>query len=134
MRTLSILGLAGLALVAHDASAQATEPIVNERPLSAWIAELKAPAPLTRNAAAYTIGGLGPAASPAVPALIEALNDPVDAVRYPVCVALREIGPGAAAAVPALTVMLDDRNDDVASMARKAIRAITGTDPRPPEE
>jgi hypothetical protein len=49
-------------------------------------------------------------------------------------VALREIGPGAAAAVPALTVMLDDRNDDVASMARKAIRAITGTDPRPPEE
>ncbi|MDH4132418.1 MAG: HEAT repeat domain-containing protein, partial [Gemmatimonadota bacterium] len=126
MRTLSILGLAGLALVAHDASAQAADPIVNERPLSEWIAELKAPAPLTRNAAAYTIGGLGPAATPAVPALIEALNDPVDAVRYPVCVALREIGPGAIAAVPALTEMLDDRNDDIASMARKAIKSITG--------
>jgi HEAT repeat protein len=133
MRKLSVLGLAGLVLFAHEASAQAADPIVQDRPLSAWVAELKAPAPMTRNAAAYTIGGLGPAASSAVPALIEALSDPVDAVRYPVCVALREIGPGAAAAVPALTALLDDRNEDVASMARKAIKSITGTDPRPPE-
>ena len=37
--------------------------------------DLKAVAPQTRNAAAYEISGMGPAAAPAVPALIEALDD-----------------------------------------------------------
>jgi HEAT repeat protein len=77
---------------------------------------------------------MGAAAKAAVPALVAALKDDGDpAVRFPVCVALREIGPEAKEAVPALTQALDDRNDEVAAMARKAIRAITGTDPRPPE-
>jgi HEAT repeat protein len=125
-----------LALLATRAEAQkATEPSFQDRSLSSWIADLKAPAPQTRNAAAYAIGGMGSAAKAAVPALVQALADTTNppAVRYPVCVALREIGPEAKDAVPALTVALDDRNDDVAAMARKAIRAITGVDPRPPE-
>lgn len=112
---------------------KAPEPSFNGRPLSAWVADLKAPAPYTRNAAAYAIGGMGSAATAAVPALIVALKDEQPTVRYPVCIALREIGPTAKEAVPALTQVLDDRNDDVAAMARKAIIAITGTDPRPPE-
>ena len=131
MRRITLLALVGLAFVARDAVGQSQEPVTDGRPLSAWIADLKALAPQLRNAAAYEISGLGPAAVAAVPALIEALGDPVAAVRYPVCVALREIGPGAKDAVPALTEVLDDRNDDVAAIARKAIIAITGTDPRP---
>jgi HEAT repeat protein len=125
--------LIGFALLSTTAAAQQKkEPWTDGRPLSAWIADLKAEAPQVRNAAAYEISGLGPEAVAAVPALIEALKDPVDVVRYPVCVALREIGPGAIAAVPALTELLDDRSEDVAHMARKAIKAITGNNPAPP--
>jgi len=128
--------IAVLSLLATRAEAQkATEPSFDGRPLSSWIADLKAPAPQTRNAAAYAISGMGSAAKAAVPALVQALADSSNppAVRYPVCVALLEIGPEAKDAVPALTAAMDDRNEDVAAMARKAIRAITGIDPRPPE-
>lgn len=125
-----------LAILAAPGEAQkAKEPSFDGRTLSSWIADLNAAAPSTRNAAAYAIGGMGPAAKAAVPALVSVLKDQ-DApatVKYPVCVALREIGPDAKDAVPALTATMDDRNDEVASMARRAIRAITGEDPRPTE-
>lgn len=128
--------LFALTLLAARAEAQGQrhkEPEFEGRPLSAWIQDLKAPAPYSRNIAAYAISGMGDSAVSAVPALIEALSDPVPAVRFPVCVALREIGPAAKDAIPALTKALDDPSDDVASMARKALTRITGTDPRPPE-
>ena len=71
---------------ASTASAQAkpmksNDPVADGRPLSRWVRDLKAESPQTRNAAAYEIAGMGPAAAPAVPALIEALDDPVAAVR-----------------------------------------------------
>jgi len=120
-----ILGLSHPAARAQSAAGQGTEPAFNGRPLHEWVAELKAPAPSTRNAAAYAIAGMGAAASAAVPALIEALDDPAAAVRFPVTVALSEIGPGAGAAVPRLLVMVDeDFNDEVAAAARRAIRHI----------
>jgi len=125
-RALGALALA-LVLTAGSASAQtaAKEPETHGRPLSEWIADLKAAAPVIRNAAAYEIAGLGPAAAAAVPALIEALDDPVAVVRFPVTVALAEIGPGAAAAVPRLKQMMEeDLNDEVAAAARRAIRHI----------
>ena len=125
-----------LAILATRAQAQkAKEPSFDGRSLSSWVEDLQGAAPYTRSKAAYAIGGMGPSAKAAVPALIKVLNDQ-DApptVRFPVCVALREIGPEAKEAVPALTTAMDDRNDDVAAMARKAIRAITGEDPRPTE-
>jgi HEAT repeat protein len=97
------------------------------RPLSAWINDLKSPAPQTRNAAAYAISTIGPRAKAAVPALIAALDDPASSVRYPVCVALREIGPAAAAAVPKLEEVRDnDKSEDVAFMAKMALRHIQG--------
>jgi HEAT repeat protein len=131
----TLIAWGALALLAGRAEAQRTqEPSFENRPLRSWIADLKGQAPQTRNAAAYAISGMGPAAKAAVPALIEALADAEPTVRFPVCVALKEIGPAAADAVPALTELLDDRNDEIAAMARKAIRAITGTDPRPPED
>jgi HEAT repeat protein len=106
-------------------AAKGEEPVSRGRPLSAWIADLKAAAPATRNAAAYEIAGLGPAAKPAVPALIEALDDPDAAVRFPVTVALGEIGPDAAAAVPRLKqMMFEEINDEIAAAARRAIRHI----------
>jgi len=102
-----------------------TDPVVRDRKLSEWIADLKAQAPYNRNMAAYEISFLGPAAAPAVPALIDALQDQEASVRYPVTIALREIGPAAKAAVPALKkVYEDDLNDEVASSARRAIKAI----------
>jgi HEAT repeat protein len=129
-------GLLALSLFTARAEAQgkkAKEPQFQGRSLSSWVADLKGAAPYTRNAAAYAIGGMGPDAKAAVPALIVALKDPEAAVRFPVCIALREIGPSAKDAIPALTETLDDRNDDVAAMARKALIKITGEDPRPPE-
>jgi HEAT repeat protein len=118
-----------LALTTGGASAQnaagGKEPVAGGRPLSELIADLKAAAPATRNAAAYEIAGLGPAAKPAVPALIEALDDPDAAVRFPVTVALGEIGPEAAAAVPRLKqMMFEEINDEIAAAARRAIRHI----------
>jgi HEAT repeat protein len=118
-----------LALTTGGASAQnaagGEEPVARGRPLSELIADLKAAAPATRNAAAYEIAGLGPAAKPAVPALIEALEDPDAAVRFPVTVALGEIGPEAVAAVPRLKqMMFEEINDEVAAAARRAIRHI----------
>lgn len=111
----------------------AKEPASDGRPLSAWIADLKAPAPQTRNAAAYEIAGMGPDAAAAVPALIEALDDPVAAVRFPVTIALLEIGPVAKAAVPRLRQMMDEEiNDEIAAAARRALKRIDpGALPRP---
>jgi HEAT repeat protein len=127
-RALGALALI-IALTTGGASAQnaagAKEPVSRGRPLSAWIADLKAAAPATRNAAAYEIASLGPAAKPAVPALIEALDDPKATVRFPVTVALGEIGPDAAAAVPRLKqMMFEEINDEIAAAARRAIRHI----------
>ena len=106
-RILGSFGVAALALTGvawgQSSTKPAKEPVADGRPLSAWVADLKAPSPETRNAAAYEIAGLGPSAAAAVPALIDALNDPEPSVRLPVAVALREIGPAAKAAVPALT-------------------------------
>jgi HEAT repeat protein len=125
------LGSAALALtlavgpLAAQGAATGKEPSSHGRKLSEWIADLKAPAPQTRNAAAYEISGMGPAAAAAVPALIESLDDPIAAVRFPVTVALGEIGPAAEAAVPRLLkVMQDDINDEVAAGAKRAIRHI----------
>jgi HEAT repeat protein len=127
-RTLGSL-FAALLLLTTNAAAQGStakkEPVADGRTLSQWVADLNAPAPQTRNAAAYEISGMGPAAAPAVPALIKALDDPSGAVRFPVTVALREIGPAASAAVPRLKKMMEEEtNDELASAAKRAIRRI----------
>jgi len=138
-RTIMAAGTALLTLAAaasaQQRSASHAQPSWRGRPLSAWVQDLKtAQAPYSRNMAAYAISGMGPAAASAVPALIEALNNPdeVNTVLYPIEVALREIGPAAAAAVPALQKKVDYPNDDVSHMARQALKAITGVEvPKP---
>jgi HEAT repeat protein len=115
-------------LFTSSAWAQGTaskEPVADGRTLSEWVADLKAPAPQTRNAAAYEISGMGPAAAAAVPALIVALDDSEAAVRFPVTVALAEIGPAAKDAVPRLKKMMaEEINDEIAASARRAVRRI----------
>jgi HEAT repeat protein len=128
LRTLGSLAI-GFLVFTSGAWAQSKttkkEPVADGRTLSQWVADLKAIAPQVRNAAAYEISGLGPAAAPAVPALIKALDDPEPSVRFPVTVALREIGPAAEAAVPRLKKMVDEEiNDEVAAGARRALKAI----------
>ncbi|MGH7510574.1 MAG: HEAT repeat domain-containing protein [Gemmatimonadales bacterium] len=129
-RALGCLGVLLLALTA-SAPAQAApdtskEPVSGGRPLSEWIADLKGMSPQTRNAAAYEIAGLGPAAAAAVPALIAALDDPIAAVRFPVTIALMEIGPAAKAAVPRLRQMVEEEiNEEIAAAARRALRRIS---------
>jgi len=119
-----ILGLTGVAS-AQTTAATPKEPESEGRTLTQWIKDLKGLAPQTRNAAAYEIAGMGPAAAAAVPALIEALDDQIAAVRFPVTVALMEIGPAAKAAVPRLLVMMDEEiNDEIAASARRALRHI----------
>ncbi len=128
-RMLAMLG-AMVVTLSSSGSAQTAppktgEPVSGGRPLSEWIADLKGLSPQTRNAAAYEIAGMGPAAVAAVPALIEALDDPSAAVRFPVTVALMEIGPAAKAAVPRLQTMMDEEiNDEIAASARRALRHI----------
>ena len=120
---------AAVLLLAPRAWAQgegaAKEPVSDGHTLSEWVAELKGAAPQTRNAAAYELSGMGPAAAAAVPALIEALDDPEATVRFPVTVALGEIGPAAKAAVPKLKKMMEEEiNDEIAASARRALRRI----------
>lgn len=126
-----ILGGFGVSLVLATSAAGQTkpaksrEPVSDGRTLSEWIADLKALAPESRNAAAYEIAGMGPAAAAAVPALIAALDDPIPAVRFPVLVALLEIGPAAKAAVPRLQAMEEEEiNDEIAAAARRALKRI----------
>jgi HEAT repeat protein len=127
-----VLGASGIAAIVFASGAlaqakpvKAREPVSNGRTLSQWVADLKALSPQTRNAAAYEIAGLGPAAAAAVPALIVALDDPAASVRFPVTVALLEIGPAAKAAVPRLQQMVDEEiNDEIAASARRALKHI----------
>jgi HEAT repeat protein len=136
-----ILGQLALAMLIGTSAvmAQATpvkvkEPVSNGRTLSQWIVDLKALAPQTRNAAAYEIAGMGPDAVRAVPALIEALDDPSPVVRFPVTVALLEIGPGAKAAIPRLQQMIEEEiNDEIAASARRALKRIDPTAVPPAE-
>ena len=67
---------------------------------------------------------IGPAAAPAVPALIVALKDENWGVRSPAAWALGKIGPAAAPAIPALIAALKDENRNVGVSAAWALEQI----------
>jgi len=95
------VGTAVPALVALGYTAVEAVPLL--------IAQLRAstnsPVPLD---SVRCLGLIGPPAAPAVPALIDALQDPESRTRAPVAFALGQIGPNASNAVPALTRALSD--------------------------
>jgi hypothetical protein len=83
--------------------------------------------PAERRKAADSLGQLGAAAYPAVPALIEALSDADAGVRRSAAQALGRMGPQADAAVPALTAALADPNPGVRESAAQALTALGKT-------
>lgn len=121
-----LLLLAFAAPAMAQAKKKGSEPTFDNRTLTEWIADLNGLAPYTRVAAAYAIASMGPDGAPAVPTLTANLKSDQPTVRYSSALALGEIGPNAAAAVPELRALLDDRNDDIAHMAKKSLKKITG--------
>jgi HEAT repeat protein len=73
--------------------------------------------------AALALGHVGPGATAAVPALIEALDDPEPLVRLSAADALGKVGPAAGDAVPKLAEML--KTDEPVRVI-KAIRKMRG--------
>ena len=78
-----------------------------------------------RKVAAEALGGIGPEAKTAVPALIEALKNEHEYVRATVALALGGIGPEAKAAAPALKEALKDEYELVRKATGEALREIT---------
>jgi HEAT repeat protein/lysophospholipase L1-like esterase len=76
--------------------------------LKPLLASLERTSALGRDAAAEALGGLGPAAREAVPALALALQDPREEVRWRAAWALGRIGGAARPAVPALIQAMED--------------------------
>ena len=104
----------------------AKEPVSDGRTLSEWVADLKdGSAPQTRNAAAYEISGMGPAAALGRARADQGARRSGAHSRFPVLVALGEIGPAAKAAVPKLKQMMDEEiNDEIAAAAKRALKRI----------
>jgi HEAT repeat protein len=75
---------------------------------------------------ALVLGEMGPAAAPAVPELIKAL-DKDESAQIPAAEALGKIGPAASAALPALRKLLEHPLEIVRQTAQNAINAIEAT-------
>jgi HEAT repeat protein len=75
----------------------------------------------SREVAADALGRIG---TPAVPALAEALSDPVPSVRVDACRALAYMGAKAKDAVPPLTRTLSDPEEAVRQEAARALGQI----------
>ena len=67
-----------------------------------WVAALKSSDPLERRLAAHALGEIGRTAREAIPALTEALRDPVSFVRMWAAAALARVEPENLDAIPAL--------------------------------
>lgn len=74
--------------------------------------------------AARALAAIGPDASAAVPALIEALSDPDPSLRRAAAQTLGSIGPAAQAAAPALVAQFADPYGVVGSIAAEALGSI----------
>jgi HEAT repeat protein len=77
-----------------------------------------------QKAAIRVLGKLGPAASPAVPAVIGASADPNPGLRLEAIQTLGRIGPPARSAIPGLIPMLADTNEAIQAAAAEALGSI----------
>ena len=82
-----------------------------------WVAALKSSDPLERRLAAHALGEIGRTAREAVPALTEALHDPVSFVRVWAAAALARVEPENLDAIPALAAGTRDEIYFVRSLA-----------------
>ncbi len=101
------------------------EPRYDGKPLAIWVERFqKAETGEARNRAAEAILGFGPDAAPAVPALVEMLDDRSPDFRWSVGRVLGRLGPVAKAAVPALTRSLKDKTARSPSVVIEVLRDI----------
>ena len=96
-----------------------------ETAIPALMQHTKDPADEVRRYIADAFGGIGPAAAPAVPALIDMLeNDEDKQARFEAALALAQIGPASSDAVPALAKALRDPDRYVRDNAIHALKRI----------
>lgn len=89
--------------------------------------QLKGRKPEERRRSAVKLGTLGAAAEKALPALVDALGDPVTEFRRLAGLALTAIGrvgPKAAKALPALIKTAKDDHPDILDAARAAVGSV----------
>lgn len=79
---------------------------------------------------AKTLGRIGPAAAPAVPALTTLLGRKAMWPRYAAVEALGRVGPAAAPALPAVLKLTKDPDGEVAAAAREAARRLNRSRPK----
>ena len=79
--------------------------------------------------AAYRLGHLGPAAAPAVPALVRAFRQGQPAMRGRVLRSLRAIGPAAKEAIPALVEVVVSAEAKPTAESRDAVVVLMEIDP-----
>ena len=82
-----------------------------------WVAALKSSDPLQRRLAAHALGEIGRTAREAVPAVTEALRDPVSFVRMWAAAALARVEPENPDAISALVAGMRDQIYFVRSLA-----------------
>src|SRR5437762_2901203 len=112
--SLVALVLAGWSIAGNLIPAAAQEAAFLGKPRSRWTSELTSSDPCVRRSAAFALGRIGPAASLAVPQLVQALKDVDPNVRDAAAYALGEIGPAALEAFfPLLDKLANDREPRV---------------------
>ena len=105
------------------------EPFSLGKPLSHWTAELKSESPEARRRGAQAIGLLGKQAVPAIPALLEALDDKTPDVRNVVIDTLVAIGPKGRTAAPKIAELLKDPDPTVRGKAAESLGRMRIDDP-----
>jgi hypothetical protein len=130
------IAFASIMLLAIPVLGFGEEPLTyNNQPLSFWLKTLRSQEVIARVNAANVFAHFGPAARPAVAALVNALDDKSIDVRSAVIHALGRIGPDAAESIPKLTKLLEPNPDffdiDVAKLTANALANVQpgGTGP-----
>src|SRR5688572_19732583 len=107
-----------LAVMFSPVPGSGEEPTYKDRPLSAWVADLKAKDAATRKGAAKALSELGSEAASAASALGELLRDEELEVRREAAQALPCLGRRA---VPVLAAALKDRGRTTRKLAAEAL-------------
>ena len=124
----TILAVLSLAVAGLVTGCSPSKPKVD---IAAQLEALKSSDANVKSDALATIAEAGPAATAAVPQLIEELKNSNALVRRLAAYALGQIGaPAATVALPELRKLMDDGDRDV---VRNALNAIKAIDPKSPE-
>lgn len=99
---------------------------LEDRQLRVFTDALKDPDINCRIKSLYFFSRMGPAAKPALGAILEAARDPHWSVRAQAAETLGAMGPAAVEAIPVLNELLKARNAAIRDNARQALRLIKG--------